>query len=168
VSDRSLAVTAATAALSFAAIPVDDLTRKFLSRDATVTPCLDQTECAQAVLSACRAVERPLGVIPTAGGKFLIAGMPTHHCCRERGECVLTLVPTRELVPQNLTALRSVSPDINVAAACAGYAEPDMSGATVIGTFQTVVRRIDQDPSFDLIIIDEAHQSLRCLAEATP
>jgi DNA repair protein RadD len=97
-------------------------------------------------------------VLPTGSGKSLIAGDAAKRA-HVAGYRTLIIAPTRELVEQDAAAVAAVTGGALIPSlACAGLGEIDLTGPVVIGTPQTIARRIDEVGHMDLFIIDEAHR----------
>ena len=82
----------------------------------------------------------PLLVMPTGAGKTVVFAAIAASAA-ERGNRVLILVHRRELLCQAQAKLKSVGADSQVM------------------SVQSLIRRLDQQPAPDLIIIDEAHHA---------
>jgi DNA repair protein RadD len=97
-------------------------------------------------------------VLPTGAGKSLIAADAARraHAAEKR---TLIVAPTRELVRQDADAVEFVTGKAIVPTlACAGLGEVNVTGEVVIGTPQTLVRRLDDIGRIDVLIVDEAHR----------
>ena len=69
------------------------------------------------------------------------------------------LAHRKELITQAQDKLLRVWPDAPIGLACASTGEPvDLDKPVVIGSVQTLVRRIKATDPFDLIIVDETHR----------
>jgi DNA repair protein RadD len=117
-----------------------------------------QRETVNAAVPALKAGKAALLVLPTGSGKSLIAAdvVRRAHLASMRS---LVIAPSQELVQQDADAVglitaRSVVPSI----ACAGLGMIDLTGSVVIGTPQTVARRLDQLGHIDFLAVDEAHR----------
>jgi DNA repair protein RadD len=119
---------------------------------------LYQRAATNAAVVALKAGQAPLVVLPTGSGKSLIAADAARraHVASLR---TLIIAPTRELVQQDADAVATVSGGALMSSlACAGLGPVDLSGNLVIGTPQTLARRIDEIGHIDLLVIDEAHR----------
>lgn len=102
---------------------------------------------------ALNALEHPLCVLPTGGGKSLVlAGL-----IAQRKQPTLVLSHMRELLEQDSVALRSIAPDIKQGFFSAGLKEKRGHMPVVFGSVQTVYRSLAALGTRTLIIIDEAH-----------
>lgn len=98
---------------------------------------------------------KPLLVAPTGSGKTVIF-CAIGKSAAAKGKRVTILVHRQELLDQVDEALtRAGVPHGLIAAGRRGTAAPNVQIASVM----TLVRRLDQAPSPDMIIIDEAHHS---------
>lgn len=100
----------------------------------------------------------PLIVLPTGGGKGLIAG-DLLRSVKAKGRRALYLTMTEELVTQTLEDLNRLdsATALSTTIACAALGPVDLSGDIVLGTAQSVYRRLDEIGERDLILVDEAH-----------
>jgi DNA repair protein RadD len=117
-----------------------------------------QRAATNAVVVALKAGQSPLLVLPTGSGKSLIAADAARraHVAALR---TLIIAPTRELVQQDADAVAFVMGGaLMPSLACAGLGRVDLGGELVIGTPQTLARRIDEIGHVDLLVIDEAHR----------
>src|SRR5258705_8908021 len=117
-----------------------------------------QRQATNAAVLALKAGKAALLVLPTGSGKSLNAAEAAHraHVARLR---TLIIAPTRELVQQDADAISFVTgKTLKPSLACAGLGPVDVDGAVVIGTPQTVVRRLERLGRVDLLIVDEAHR----------
>ena len=96
----------------------------------------------------------PLYALPTGGGKTVIFSHIAHGAAA-KGNRVLILSHRIELVDQISAALaESDTPHGFIAA---GYS--DEVRQTMVASVQTLIRRLDEVPEPQLIIVDEAHHS---------
>lgn len=117
-----------------------------------------QRQATNAAVVALKAGKPGLLVLPTGSGKSLNSGDAAHRA-HAAGLRTLILVPSRELVKQNAAALAKVSCNaVTPTLACAGLGPVDVSGAVVIATPQTLVRRLETLGHIDLLIVDECHR----------
>jgi Type III restriction enzyme, res subunit len=97
----------------------------------------------------------PLLVLPTGGGKTIIFVFITHGA-RAKGKKVLIVVHRIELLQQAVAKLNLAGVSCGIIAA---GIEPDYSQAIQVGSIQTIVRRLDKLPDFDLFVLDEGHHA---------
>ena len=94
--------------------------------------------------------------LPTGSGKsYVCAGVCDKAASQNKR--VLVLVPRKELVRQNGNAMKAVNPDLDVGVCCAALFALDTHNQIIIGTIQTISKRLDAIGEVDLILIDEAH-----------
>lgn len=96
-----------------------------------------------------------LFVLPTGGGKSLIFSHITQQAAL-RGSRVLILVHRVELLDQASRSLTSMGVDHGLIAAGRGM---NLLEPVQLGSIQTVARRLDSLPHFDLVVVDEAHHT---------
>lgn len=94
--------------------------------------------------------------LPTGAGKSYVGAGICDRAARQ-DKRVLMLVPRQELVRQNGDALAAVNPDLDVGVCCAGLDSFDTDNQIIIGTIQTVGKRLDAIGVVDLVLIDESH-----------
>ncbi len=115
-----------------------------------------QTDSVQGVRASYRAGRRaPLLVLPTGAGKTVTFSYIAHgvQC---RGKRVLILAHRRELI-------RQASRKLADAGVPHGVIAPGFTGTSdlvQVASVQTLARRIETLPSFDLVVIDEAHHAI--------
>jgi DNA repair protein RadD len=117
-----------------------------------------QRQATNAAIVALKAGQAPLVVLPTGSGKSLIAADAARraHVAVLR---TLIIAPARELVQQDADAVAFVTGGALVPSlACAGLGRVDLGGDLIIGTPQTLARRIDEIRHIDLLAVDEAHR----------
>jgi DNA repair protein RadD len=117
-----------------------------------------QAEAIDAARNYLRAEPKgnPLISIPTGGGKGLIAAELLRGVkAKKRRAIYLTM--SKELVSQTLADLTNLAPEVGLSAtlACAELAPVDLSGDIVLGTPQSVFRRLGEIGDRDLIVVDE-------------
>ncbi len=117
-----------------------------------------QRRAVNAGVLALKAGKAALLVLPTGSGKSLIAADAAKRAdAADLRTCIIA--PSRELVQQDAEAVSFVTGNaLAPSLACAGLGPVDVTGKLVIGTPQTVVRRLDQLGHVHLLIIDEAHR----------
>ena len=114
----------------------------------------DQRMGVNALMRGWRMRKNSLVVIPTGGGKSLVCAETAHNIAPF--DNVLVIVPTLDLVRQNLDALHTQYSDADVTVCCAGMGANNINGSIVIATPGSIVRK---DLSrFSVILIDEAHR----------
>lgn len=117
-----------------------------------------QRQATNAAVVALKSGNAALLVLPTGSGKSLNAGDAARRA-HAAGLRTLIIAPSRELVAQDAAALTKVTGNTLIPSlACAGLGPVDVGEAVVIGTPQTLVRRLEQLGHIDLLIIDEAHR----------
>jgi DNA repair protein RadD len=117
-----------------------------------------QRHATNAAVLALKAGKTGLLVLPTGSGKSLNAGDAAHRA-NAAGLRTLIVAPSRELVQQDAEAVMKVTGNtVTPSLACAGLGPVDVGGAVVVGTPQTLARRLEQIGNIDLLIIDEAHR----------
>lgn len=105
-------------------------------------------------------IQRPVGVLPTAGGKtFWFAHLARRFLDRCPGKRVLILSETDELVEQNGNEVRGVAPGLWVGRVQARYNEVDAD--VISGSVQTLLNpdRLAQLTNVGLVIVDECHHA---------
>ena len=117
-----------------------------------------QRHAVNAAVLALKAGKAALLVLPTGSGKSLNAADAARRA-HFAGLRTLILAPSRELVQQDAAAVTKVTGNtVMPSLACAGIGPVDLDGAVVIGTPQTLVRRLEQLGRVDLLVVDEAHR----------
>jgi DNA repair protein RadD len=117
-----------------------------------------QRRATNAAVLALKAGAAALLELPTGSGKSFNAAEAARRA-HDAGLRTLIIAPTRELVQQDAAALAKVTANtVTPSIACAGLGAVDVDGAVVIGTPQTVVRRLEQLGRIDLLVVDEAHR----------
>jgi DNA repair protein RadD len=114
----------------------------------------------QAVVSELRAAyaggrKAPIAVMPTGAGKTIVFSAVAESGSA-RGKRILILAHRRELIKQASTKLT----DAGVAHGLVAPGFAPSSDHVQVGSVQTVSKRLEKLPKFDLIIIDEAHHSI--------
>ncbi len=97
-----------------------------------------------------------LAQLPTGGGKTIVFSTVVHHASKNGLKCLI-LAHREELIKQAADKIEIVTND-PVGIIKAGYPtnyERDIQVASV----QSLTRRLDRCPQFDLIVVDEAHHS---------
>jgi DNA repair protein RadD len=117
-----------------------------------------QRQATNAAVVALKAGKPALLVLPTGSGKSFNAGDAARRA-HDAGLRTLILAPSRELVQQDAAAVTKVTGNkVTPSLACAGLGPVDVGGAVVVGTPQTLARRLEQLGRVDLLVIDEAHR----------
>lgn len=115
-----------------------------------------QADAVEVLRDRYRAGRRsPLLVLATGGGKTVIFSHVAAGA-QERGKRVLILAHRRELI-------RQASRKLSDAGVEHGVVAPDFTPSTAavqVASVQTLARRIETLPAFDLIVIDEAHHAV--------
>ena len=115
-----------------------------------------QSEAIEAARAKFRAnAKRTLLVLPTGGGKTVIAS-EIIRSAEARGSRVVFLAHRRELIAQTSDKLHRFG--VRHGTIMAGE-RPAPQLAVQVASIQTLVRRLDAYPSFDLIFFDEAHHA---------
>jgi superfamily II DNA or RNA helicase len=115
-----------------------------------------QTDIVDRLRAAYRMGHRaPLLQLATAGGKTIIfaAVIAAAH---GRGKRVLVAAHRRELIRQASVKLTAAGVPHGIIAP--GY--PATADLVQVGSIQTLVRRLDRLPNFDLLVLDEAHHAV--------
>ncbi len=102
-----------------------------------------------------RGAKRVLKILPTGGGKTVIAS-EIIRSAEARGSRILFLAHRRELIAQTGDKLRRFG--VRHGTIMAG-ARPAPQLSVQVASIQTLVRRLDSYPSFDLVFLDEAHHA---------
>lgn len=95
----------------------------------------------------------PLLVLPTGAGKTVVFAEITHGA-RRKNKRTLIVVHRRELLKQASSKLIWAGVQHGIIAA--GYG-PSPEELVQVASVQTLIRRLDELPAFDLLVIDEAH-----------
>lgn len=97
----------------------------------------------------------PVLQLPTGGGKTVVFSEVTAGA-RSKGKRVLVVAHRRELIRQASEKLTAAGVPHGII--CPGFqAAPDE--LVQVASVQTIARRLDTLPAFDLIVLDEAHHS---------
>lgn len=112
-----------------------------------------QIQIVDEVVSSDR--NRLLIVLPTGGGKTIIMAA----ICDKKNQKTLLLAHRDELLYQAKNRIKDYAPHIKTSICSEG--NTDFSGDVVIGSVQTLCRRIDQVHKFNpsVIMVDEAHHA---------
>jgi DNA repair protein RadD len=98
----------------------------------------------------------PLLVLPTGAGKTVVFTHVT-DLARSRGRRVCVVAHRRELIRQASAKLTQASVPHGIIAA---GTPPSSAELVQVASIQTVARRLDSLPPFDLIVLDEAHHAI--------
>lgn len=102
--------------------------------------------------------DNPCVEIPTGGGKSaVIAAIASNVVSRSSDGQVVVLAHVKELLEQNMNAIRRVSPDLDVGLYSAGLGYRAFANRVVVAGIQSVSRKAYKFPDCQLIIVDEAH-----------
>lgn len=119
-----------------------------------------QLEAKPAIYSHFRKDKKsvPLVVIPTGGGKsMIIADLAIDAINNNRSMLVIT--HSKELVGQNAKELQdNVDKRIKVGICSSGHKKFDVTSDIIFAGIQTIVNRLDECRSFNLVVIDECHR----------
>lgn len=122
-----------------------------------LTPRPDQIEAHNAVVAALDAgICRPLVIAPMAWGKSVLLAMLAVTLSR-RGRRILCLGHRKELLEQNLRALRRLDAAVDVGLCAANLNSDNISARVVVGSTATVYRRLARVGHVDNVLLDEAH-----------
>jgi DNA repair protein RadD len=153
----------------FASVSSTTVIRATLTSAQTIQLRPYQRELLERLQAAIHAGARaPLVVAPTGSGKTVLFCELLIVTIAE-GERALVAVPTRALLTQTVAAITAlgITPDV----IAPGFPQPTGRPVTV-GTVQSLARRLDRLPPFDLVLVDEAHHVVagqwRALIAAQP
>lgn len=100
----------------------------------------------------------PLVVVPTGGGKSVIAAEFIREVCEEwPDERILVVTHVRELISQNHATLIRCWPDAPVGVNSAGLGRRDTRDRILFAGVQSIYKYAASLGSIDIIIVDEAH-----------
>ena len=100
----------------------------------------------------------PLVVVPTGGGKSVIAAELIREVCEEwEEERILVVTHVRELISQNHATLMKCWPDAPAGIYSAGLGRRDTDDRILFAGVQSIYKRTEQLGHFDIVIVDEAH-----------
>jgi len=100
----------------------------------------------------------PLVVVPTGGGKSVIAAEFIREVIEAYpSERIMVVTHVKELIGQNHATLLKVWPEAPAGIYSAGLKRRDTRSRVLFCGVQSVYRRADELGHFDLVIIDEAH-----------
>jgi DNA repair protein RadD len=115
-----------------------------------------QLQAVEACWDAVAAGENPLLVLPCGAGKTPVGAKLLSDAKGWGGRAVLS-VHVKELASQMCHKLQLLDPNLYPSICSASLGSHDADGPVVIGTIQTLVRRIKQLDHRDLLLVDEAH-----------
>ena len=116
-----------------------------------------QTKCVADLRNSYAAGHRaPILVLPTGGGKTIIFCSIAGSAI-SKGRRILIVVHRRELLNQAVAKLAAARVPCGIIAAGV-KSEPDYP--VQVASVQTIVRRLDKLPPFDLIVFDECHHAV--------
>jgi DNA repair protein RadD len=93
--------------------------------------------------------------LATGGGKTIVFTAITASA-HERGKHVLIVAHRKELIQQASMKLTAAGVPHGIIAP----GHPETADSVQVGSIQTIVRRLDRLPAFDLIVLDEAHHAV--------
>ena len=100
----------------------------------------------------------PLVVVPTGGGKSVIAAELIREICEQwPTERIMVVTHVKELIAQNHAALLRGWPEAPAGIYSAGLKRRDTRSRVLFAGVQSVYRRTEELGHFDIVIIDEAH-----------
>lgn len=100
----------------------------------------------------------PLVVVPTGGGKSVIAARFIQEVCETwTEERILVVTHVKELIAQNHAALLRCWPDAPAGIYSAGLNRRDTGARIMFCGVQSIYSRVAQLGHFDIVIVDEAH-----------
>jgi DNA repair protein RadD len=100
----------------------------------------------------------PLVVIPTAGGKSLVAAAFIQEVLSQwPGERIIILTHVRELISQNFAELIRLWPEAPAGIYSAGLNRRDVQAQILFAGIQSVHRKAFHIQRADLVLVDEAH-----------
>jgi len=99
----------------------------------------------------------PCIVLPTGAGKSLVLAKLAHDAATLWGGRVVLLAHMKELLEQNASKLKAISPDLDVGIYSAGLGKRQRKAQVLVAGIQSVYNKACEFDPFDLIIVDEAH-----------
>ncbi len=117
-----------------------------------------QQEAIDIILADLETQQFELLQAPTGAGKTIMFSKLVERLLKAFEMRVLILAHREILISQTVKRMREVWPEVPVSMACASAGEVDFSQPVVVGSIQTVAKRINELPMFHLVIIDEAHR----------
>lgn len=117
-----------------------------------------QNESIDAILNDIETQQFELLQAPTGAGKTVIFASLVEKLLKSFNMRILILAHREILIGQTVERMREVWPDVPVSMACASVGEVDLSMPVVVGSVQTLSRRLNELPMFHMVIIDEAHR----------
>jgi len=121
-----------------------------------------QDEAAEAPFEffANNAEGNPLIALPTASGKSVVIPLFLVKCFERyplANMRFLIVVPSKDLVKQNVEKMRSLLPNVPIGINCDGLNQRDTMHPIVIGTPGSLVSMLEEIGHRDLMLVDEAH-----------
>ena len=98
----------------------------------------------------------PLLELPTGAGKSVIIGRIIQDVCQS-GDRVLNLTHVAELLEQNMSKAKLLSPRTDMGLFCAGLGKKQLYNQVVFASVQSIANKIHRGNPFDVVIIDECH-----------
>lgn len=118
-----------------------------------------QEEAIETVIRAMCSDRYVLLQAATGAGKTILFSDLIRRFLKDYQMRIAVLAHRRELITQVSDKLRKVWPDAPIGLACASVTnDVDTDAPVVIGSIQTLSRRLGKTSPFDLVIIDEAHR----------
>jgi DNA repair protein RadD len=119
-----------------------------------------QSECLEAILQAIPEQREILIAAATGAGKTIVFCLLIKTLLTNWPQIKIgILAHRRELIMQAQDKLLKTWPDAPIGIACGSTGEViDIDKPVVIGSIQTLARRVEETSPFDLIIVDEAHR----------
>ena len=118
-----------------------------------------QTQLVERTLAALRQYGNTLAVAPTGSGKTIMLSAVAGSVLAEPGAKACILAHRTELTGQNRTKFSRVNPSLTTSVVDAN--EKSWSGRATFAMVQTLSKgaNLDQIPTLDLLVIDEAHHA---------
>lgn len=125
----------------------------------TIQPRDYQLEAKAAVFDFfCNTRDRnPVVVIPTGGGKTLVAALICKEAVQEYKGRVVVLQHTKELIEQNAEGIHEFFPEADIGIYSAGLNARDTESTILCAGIQSIYSRAHLVGSRQLVIIDECH-----------
>jgi DNA repair protein RadD len=99
----------------------------------------------------------PLIEMATGTGKSLVLAELARRMMASGSRRVLVLTHVRELIDQDVKAIRAVWPDAPIGICCAGLGERNTDAPIVVASIQSIFRNPQELGRRNLVVIDEAH-----------
>lgn len=117
-----------------------------------------QNEAIDTILGDIETQQFELLQAPTGAGKTVIFASLVERLLKAYDMRILILAHREILISQTVFRMREVWPDVPVSMACASSGYVDLSQTVVVGSVQTLSRRLNELPMFHMVIIDEVHR----------